>query len=325
MTLETPAETINKSKTVGTKSASPTPVSETWAVFVKKLAAVLKERDVGDLLTLQAKDSGEWIQLATEKSSFRIEVKSDHFRDDDDQLTFKQVIDLAAIGWSAPTGTPEQSTPESDIDGSPNFFSDVPVPLKLKTLEALIGRTFTEVFGVSTPDALDYEAYDCEGNSLSLPALGLEPVVNSQDSNLNPKLPQLLLDVVRELTGINTLDWDEEGDIGGITLGGISAFIRLVENRPYLRIYSPILMMAYGSLALLEKLNELNCINGFMHVCLMPNDCVMAVSDVLVSPFVTSHVANALGNYLQTADEYATELIASFGAEAVLSQQPLWH
>jgi hypothetical protein len=300
-------------------------VSETWAVFVKKLAAVLKERDVGDLLTLQDKDSGEWIQFATEKSSFRIEVKSNHFREDDAQLSVEQVIGLSAIGWSAPTGNPEQSTPSLDINGSPNFFVDVRSPIKLKTLETLIARTFIEVFRVSTPDALVYESYDCEGNSLSLTTLGIRPVIYFQDSNLNPKLPQLVLNVVREITSIKTLDWDHEGDIGGITLGGIAAYIRLVEDRPYLRIYTPILMDAHGSPELLEKLNELNTINGFLHVCLMPNNCVMAVSDLLVSPFITSHVANALGNYLQTADEYATELESAFGANAVQSQQQLWH
>ncbi len=277
-----------------------------------KLVAVLKERETGDLLTLQAKDSGEWIQVAVESRSFRIEVKSNYFREDDQQLSFKQVIGLAAIGWSAPSGTPEQSTPESDIAGSPNFFMDLRVPLRLKALETVIARTFVEVFGVSSPDALDYEAFDAEGNSLCLPVLGLEPVVDSLDSNLNPKLPQLVLDVVRELTGIHALKWDDEGDIGGITLGGIVAYIRLVEDRPYLRIYTPLLMEAYGSPALLEKLNELNTVNGFMHLCLMPNGCVMAVSDVLVSPFVTSHVANSLGNFLQIADEYATEIVAEF-------------
>ena len=160
---------------------------------------------------------------------------------------------------------------------------------------------------------------------MSLTTLGIRPVIYFQDSNLNPKLPQLVLNVVREITGIKTLEWDHEGDIGGITLGGIAAYIRLVEDRPYLRVYTPILMDAHGSPELLEKLNELNTINGFLHVCLMPNDCVMVVSDVLVSPFITSHVANALGNYLQTADEYATELIANFGTEEDLSQKKLWH
>ena len=48
------------------------PSAEVWAIFIKKLAAALKERDVGDLLTLQAKHGGEWIQFATEKRSFRI-------------------------------------------------------------------------------------------------------------------------------------------------------------------------------------------------------------------------------------------------------------
>jgi hypothetical protein len=303
--------TNNTSEKPKNRNSVATDNSETWASFIKKLAAVLKERDVGDLLTLQAKATGEWIQFCTEKSSFRVEVKSNYFREDDDQLSFKQVIDLAAIGWSAPTGNPEQSTPSSDIAGSPNFYVDVRVPLKIKTLEALIARTFSEVFGVSAPDALEYEAYDAQGDSLFLPALGLKPVINCQDSNLNPKLPKLVIDVVSELTGITTWEFDDSGDVGPVKFGNISSFIRLVEDRPYLRIYTPILNDVEQTPALLARLNELNCWNGHMHLCHL-NDCITAVADLLVSPFVTSHVANSIGNYLQIADEFATELVAEF-------------
>ncbi len=177
--------------------------SDAWANFLTKLVEVLKERETGDLFTLQAKESGEWIQFATESRSFRIEVKSNFYRDDDDQLSVEQVIGLADIGWSAPTGNPEQSTPENDLYGSPNYFVDVKAPLKLKVLETLIARTFVEVFGVSEPDALSYQGFDCEGNSLSCPSLGIKPYVYEAESSPNPKFPQLFLNVLKETTGIS--------------------------------------------------------------------------------------------------------------------------
>ncbi len=296
------------------------PSAEVWASFIKKFAAVLKERDVGDLLTLQSKKSGDWIQFATEKRSFRIEVKSNFFRNDDDQLSFEQVIGLAAIGWSAPTGTPEESTPENDIYGSPNFFVDVKAPLKQKFLEVLIGRTFVEIFGVSEPDALAYEGYDGEGNSLLLADLGLKTVTDNTDQH--PELSQAVLDVMKEITSISDLTWDNEGDLGPLNFKSIRCYVRVVEDSKYIRFYAPLLMDVEATRALLHKVNELNTVYGFMHLSLMPTGSLMAVSDVLSTPLVESHMAQALSHFMQIADEFAIELEAEFGCnEATASQQ----
>ena len=68
---------------------------------------------------------------------------------------------------------------------------------------------------------------------------------------------------------------------------------------------------AYETLALLSKLNELNTVAGFMHVCLN-GDCVMSVADVPASPLTTAHIAQVLANFMQVSDESATEILAEF-------------
>ena len=83
-----------------------------------------------------------------------------------------------------------------------------------------------------------------------------------------------------------------------------------VDN-PYLRFYAPLMNGAYETLALLSKLNELNTVAGFMHVCLN-GDCVMSVADVPASPLTTAHIAQVLANFMQVSDEFATELVAEF-------------
>jgi hypothetical protein len=133
-----------------------------------------------------------------------------------------------------------------------------------------------------------------------------------------------VLEAVKELTD---KDWsfDEEGDLGPIYFCGICGYIRLVEDRPHVRIYAPLLHDMVPTHALLSRLNELNCVNGFLHLCLMPSGCVMAVTDVLASPFDTSNFANAFGNFLQVVDGFNSELQAEFGDEVSSDEQPTKH
>lgn len=309
----------------GAKTTKAKSVASTWKPFILNLTDVLNDMEQGQLLTLQKVSPLEWIQFAPQGKSIRIECKSNAYREAHEQLTVHQVAELADIGWLVPTGSPEESTPSKDKFGSPNHFVDLPLPLKPKALSGLVVRTFTEVFSTALPQDLVYEAYGDDKGSLSLPDLGLKPQMDLQDVDLNPKLAELLLSVAKEITNIPDLVLDCDGDIGPVGYKDIRAYLRLVEGSKYVRIYSPILMQIAESPALLTKLNDLNTINGFMHLCHMPNGCVMAVSDVLATPFISSYVATALGNFLQVTSDCAIEVIAEFGDDGSDVQPALWH
>lgn len=324
MTLETPAETTDTTKPIGGKSASFAPVSKAWSGFVKKLIAVLRGRDAGDIVSLQSKSNGEWIQIAVQKSNFRIECKSDAFREDHELLTPKQRATVADIGWMAPTGSAEESTPAKDFDGSPNHFVDLPTPLRQKDLNELVGRTFVEVFDTARPEALDYEAFGADGDSLFLPELALKPEITCTDASQNPKLPEQLLAAITELTGVGGWSFDDQHDIGPIGFGSIRAYARVVEQSPYVRFYVPAVDDVEETPELLSKLNEINTVHGHLHVCLM-NSCVTLVSDVLVSPFNKKYVAAGLANFLQVAEQFSIELQQEFGTSKAPAQKPLWH
>jgi len=174
----------------------------------------------------------------------------------------------------------------------------------------LVIMTFTEILEVSHPGMLEYEAFAADGASLSLPGLGLKPAV--ADAETGPQLQDRLLSIVREFTGKVEVQADEQGDIGPIDFGTISAFARVVEGNQYIRLYCPILQDIEVSSTLLTRLNELNCINGYMHVCHL-NDCITAVSDLPAIPLQMNHVTVGLCNFLELADEFASELVSEFG------------
>ncbi len=313
MIQTTSATTEHNKNLPDTISAAFHPVSVAWKPFCKKLIAVLKDLQEDQWLILQKKNSNEWIQFISEGSfGLRLETKSNAYREDDQQLSEEQVARLLEIGWHSPTNSPEASTPTRDPDGSPNHYSDFRLPLKAKAITALTIRTFTEVLAVSHPGMLQYEAFSRDGTSLLIPELGLIPVICSNDASENPKLSEQLLGAITELTGVGGWSFDDQGDIGPIGYGSIKAFARIVEESPYVRFYVPAVEDVEETPQLLSKLNTLNCVHGHMHMCLM-NNCIMAVSDVLVSPFSINYVAAALGNFLQVADEFAIELVAEFG------------
>ena len=122
----------------------------------------------------------------------------------------------------------------------------------------------------------------------------------------------MLLKVLWEITGNNNLNWDEDEDIL-VTYKTVRAYIRFSEKSQYIRFYSPILFGVMKTNALLERINEINSYNGFLHFYISENECVISVSQILATPFISAHVAITLNNYLQVLEEFSNALQLEFG------------
>jgi len=314
-----------KRKNAGKKPDIETSTSPAWSAFSDRLVSALQSLESGQWLIIQKQGTPDWVQFVAEgNGKYRAETKSNFYRELDQELTLEQQECLSRIGWKQPTGTGSESTPEGDPHGSPNYFLDLSLPRHANKLVNVTVATFVDVLGVVEPDGLVYEAFYPNGDSLSLPQLGLKPLINEQDNSKNPQLRLQLLGMVKELTGIDTFAYDDDGDLGPINFGCVSAFARLVEDQPYLRLYSPVLDDVDQSPELLSRINELNCTHGFLHLCIL-NDCVTIVSDILIEPFLVGYVAHGMGNFLQLADQFASELREEFGCYTPSSQRLLTH
>lgn len=314
-----------KRKNAGKKPHIEASTSPAWVSFSECLIGALQSLEAGQWLIIQKQGIPDWVQFAAEgNGKYRAETKSNWFRELDQELTLEQQELLSRIGWRTPTGTGSESTPASDPLGSPNYFLDLSLPRHGSKLVNVTVATFTDVLGVAEPDGLVYEAFYASGDSLSLPQLGLKPLISEHDNSQNPQLRLQLLGIVKELTGIDTFEFDDVGDLGPIKFGCVTAFVRLVENEPYLRLYAPVLDDVDQSPELLSRINELNCTHGFLHLCIL-NDCVTIVSDILIAPFLVSYVAYGMGNFLQLSDQFASELREEFGCYTPSNQRLVTH
>lgn len=124
-------------------------------------------------------------------------------------------------------------------------------------------------------------------------------------------LAQRLLAVLRKVTGIADLDYDEEGDIA-VRFGSALVFVFQSGAASHIRLYSPLALNIQESRRLLTRLNELNAGIGHMHF-FHRDESVHAIADISAVPFLAEQFALALRQFSETADGIHDLLEAEFG------------
>ena len=303
---------VPSSKTPTKGGATINTPSVDWPPFAKTLAAVLGKLEEDQFLIVSVKRSNRYVQFAAQGSfGMRAETTSNHYLPETEQLTQAQIADLVEAGWNPPTRPPAESTPEADPDGSPNFFIDFRKPgnftkVSRKAVSALAG-----ILGVPHPGYLEYTLFDADGNTITVPELGLKCGDAEPPTDPDP-LPSRLLATVRELTGIPDLGFDDDGDIA-LNYGPVTAFVRLIDGPPRVAIFSPLLTEVEKTPALLARLNELNSGRAHLHFYARMN-VVFAVTEIPAEPYVPDQVSIAVQDFCVTAEGAHEILSAEFGS-----------
>ena len=285
-------------------------VSKDWGPFAQSLSRVLARLEEDQFLILSAKKGNRYLQLSCQGAwGTRIEVVSNHFLKGDDRLTRQEMAWLCTHGWNAPTGTPKQATPDKDPDGSPNYFIDVPSSVSAPDLVSMIIDTLIYGLGLPYPGALNYESFDSEGGALAFQELGLKPSARAD----TPLMDQVL-SVFREVTGIEDLAFDEDGDVS-VRYGVIVISAVQLNNR--VRLFSALVTEAKETPALLRKINQIN--DGVHRIRVFLHDHVVyAALDVPADPFVPAHMVAAMNEFSEVAEGLAIVLRAEFSGKAVI-------
>src|ERR1035437_1251838 len=130
MTKSTDSAATKKRKVAVEKPILNTTTSPAWVSFSERLIGALQSLEAGQWLIIQKQGVSDWVQYAAEgNGKFRMETKSNFYRELDEELTLEQQELLSRIGWREPTGA--DSTPASDPQGSPNYFLDLTLPRQI--------------------------------------------------------------------------------------------------------------------------------------------------------------------------------------------------
>ena len=311
------ARQLTGNENTGTTSVTKEKISRDWPVFSETLATSLSSMKQDQFLIISRKHSNRFIQFAAQGPfGFRAEVSSNAYLPPSDRLSEAEIKQLILEGWQPPTGSPGASTPEKDPDGSPNFFIDYPSSLESRTIAEQAVTALARILHVPHPGFLAYKAFDDDGNEVVFNDLGIKREVQ-HGGNDSQKIATCLLAVLRKITRIQDLDFDDDGDIA-VRYGSVSIFIRIVGNPGYARFYAPLVRDVTETPQLHARLNELNAALGHMHF-FVREGTIFAISDVPASPLQYDHIATALHHFSDIADGMDDLLEAEFGGQSIQS------
>ncbi len=293
-----------------------------WRAFTDCLAAALATLEDDQNLILAVEHRQRFVQFTgSGASGLRAEAVSNGYLAETNQLTGDQVAALTAAGWRSPTHAPDASKAEKDSAGSPNFFADFDAPVPLDEVADLAVRTLAQVFEVSHPDQIEYDAFDTEGNQISFPGLcrrrALRPGSAAESES---SFAQELTAAIREITGFGDLEFDNDGDIF-LPRGSQVVFVRRLGATPFVRIWSPLVRGVDETSDLLGQLNSLNASAGLVRFS-VHDGVIFAEADVAAEPIVAKHVDLALRRFCGATDSVDAMLQRQFGGRTAFIELP---
>ena len=294
-----------------------------WRHFADRLAAALATLEEDQNLILAVEHRQRFVQFAgSGPSGLRAETVSNAYLSEADQLTGDQVEALTAAAWRSPTREPDASTAEKYPAGSPNFFADFDAPVPFDDVADLAVRTLAQVFEVSHPDQLEYDAFDTEGNQISFPGLCRRRAqLPGSAAESESSFAQELLAAVREITGFGDLEFDNDGDICLPLRGSQVVFVRRLGATPFVRIWSPLVQGVDETSDLLGQLNALNASAGLVRFS-VHDGVVFAEADVAAEPIVAKHIDHALRRFCGATDGVDVMLQREFGGRTAFIEIP---
>ena len=298
--------------------------SKTWPRFAQSLSEALAVLEEDQYLILERKSGWGYEQFAVQgQHGLRAEAMSNAYLSPDKQLSSAAAKRMTDLGWLAPTGSPEGSTPKEDPDGSPNYFIDWPRPVPFDTVAQLAVNTLVDVYEISHPGWMHYKAFARGGAQILLPSLGISREAPKASPRTNePETIEAIrvrvLERVRAVTSDPKLEPDQDGDIP-IRVGSSAVFVRIFGDPPTVRIWSPVLGDSESGSKLMVRINELNAQTMFVK-WLVEGSVVVVTMDLFGQGLPTEHVLDACGIVGTASNEMDEQLQEDFGGRTYFGE-----
>jgi len=147
------------------------PADEAWRDFETQLVRALADLEEDEFLVINKKRTNCFTQFYSQgQFGMRVEATANAYLSRRERLMSHEERRLTELGWLRPTLTVEQDQAGA-VDGSPNFFRDVPWPVPFEEVAAMATQTLRQVYGARHPGELTYHANSFDGDTVRFPSL----------------------------------------------------------------------------------------------------------------------------------------------------------
>jgi hypothetical protein len=316
--------TSNSRSTVQNLALHRKKLPAAWPAFESKLAEALADLEENQYLVITAKRGWAFVQFAGEGSfGLLAECVGNNYLDEAHALSAGQMALLRRIGWSSPTGTPEEASPKLQPEGSPNFFRNFARPVPFREAARMAVRALTEVFEIPHPGYLMYKAFERDHSTILFPTLGLKrertaPPEPPRESTADG-VRKLVLEAIRNGSGNRDLEGAANGELS-LRFGSAAVYVRVLEKPLCIRMFSPLLDGVASGDLLLERLNEMNVETSFARFFALEGRVLLS-TEMLAAPFSARNVAAACLQLGSLADEVGGTLQKEFGGRRAFEEE----
>jgi hypothetical protein len=231
----------------------------------------------------------------------RAEAISNAYLPPHDQLTLQQLQALDALGWRLPTHQPDFAVSGEAAMGSPNQYIDFPGPAPYADVALIAVRTLRDVFGAASADDLEYHAFERDGSDLEFPGLcRRRAAVASDDVSQRQAIETQLLEAVRNATGLDKLEYDDQGEVRfGRDRHWVA--VRLVPDRDVIIISTALAARVPHRASVMTELNAVNADSAWVRVYWRRGEIVAEVV-LPARPLHAEHVRQALHEFGREVD-----------------------
>jgi hypothetical protein len=295
------------------REAGP-PLTTRWRRFAGALATTLRALDEDQCLVLVRKDRPWFVQfIAQGAHGLRAEMVADANLDAEDRLGEPALSTATRLGW-----LPAEVREGAEAEERNSFVQwDAPVPYT--DAARLAVDTFVEVLATTDPERLCYRCFSDDGTTILLPTLGLKAWSEEPDVAMGldaDAIRERLLVLLRLATDTADLQPDSDGDLP-IAHGEHSVFVRVFDDPPIVRVFSPALADTKAGPSRDDAINELNVRLPFLKWTVQ-DDAIIASVDLFGQPLVDQHVLDACELVAEAVAAEAGALQARLGGKTFL-------
>lgn len=285
-----------------------------WSVFRGRLADHVAAMEDDELALVEAESSVDeeddgaapYVQFcAWGDDLVRCEVSSNAYLADEQQLDDEQVAALVALGWNAPTYSPDE---EAD-SGSTNFYLDAERK-QADRLAVLTVRALRDVFGVAHPAFLSSDELATSDAPAPGPADDHVEEALATDPDDRDHLRSLVDAALVPVFG-GLPEHDSDDDVPVVSGSGL-VWVRVLEDAPVVQLFSALVCDVRDRERAAFEVAVLNRDVQFLKFILV-EDTVMAYLYIPALPFAPLHLRAMLDLMCKMVDRIDDDLVTRVG------------